>query len=179
MIAAGFYKAKAVTWALGETSTGKEQVAVEFALFDEEGVEGPHMTWFGYFTDNTTESTLKALRTCGWVGTDLSDLQGLDANEVQLVIEHETYDGKTRAKVRWVNPVGQGGLALKSQMDGAKAKAFAAKMRSRIAAFDQSAAVRPSAPSSVAMPAASRARSGVLSPEPPPFAESAPEDIPF
>lgn len=177
MIEPGFYKAKAVTWALGKASTGKEQVAVEFALYDADGVEGPHLTWFGYFTDNTFESTLKALRTCGWKGADLSDLQGLDANEVQLVIEHEVYDGKTRARVRWVNALNAGGLALKEQMDGAEAKVFAAKMRSHIAAFDQSTAVRPSVPSSVAMPAASRGRSAVLSPEPPPFAES--EDIPF
>jgi hypothetical protein len=140
MLDAGTYRAQAIEAALGETDTGKEQIAVRFRLLD---VEGQETTWYGYFTDKTLETTFKALRTAGWKGQDLSDLSdlcGQDTPEVNLVVEHETYENpqtgetKTRARVRWVN--GTGGLALKKALDPNKAKSFAARMKGKLAAFD-------------------------------------------
>jgi hypothetical protein len=137
ILEAGKYRAQAIEAALGETDTGKEQVAVRFRLLDAD----QEITWYGYFTDKTTESTFKALRTAGWKGQDLSDLTDLeaaDAPEVTLVIEHEAdQQGNMRAKVRWVN--GTGGLALKKALDPNKAKAFAARMKAQVLAFDQNA----------------------------------------
>jgi hypothetical protein len=130
----GTYRARSVEGALGQTSKGKEQVAVKFDLLD---FPGQSITWFGFFTEATTNSTFKALRTAGWKGTDLSELSDLsnpDAPEVYLVIEHETYEGKKTAKVRWVNSAG--GLALKARLEPEQAKAFAARMRDQLAAFD-------------------------------------------
>jgi hypothetical protein len=142
MLDAGNYRARAIEAALGETETGKEQVAVQFTLLD---LEGQTITWYGYFTDKTLETTFKALRTAGWKGQDLTDLTDLcapaETPEVTLVVEHETYtnpesgESKTRARVRWVN--GTGGLALKKALDPNKAKAFAARMRGQLAAFDR------------------------------------------
>jgi hypothetical protein len=142
MLDAGNYRARAIEAALGETETGKEQVAVQFQLLDLEQT----ITWYGYFTDKTLETTFKALRTAGWKGQDLTDLSDLcapaETPEVTLVVEHETYtnpetgESKTRARVRWVN--GTGGLALKKALDPNKAKAFAARMRGQLAAFDRS-----------------------------------------
>jgi hypothetical protein len=140
MLDAGTYRAQAIEAALGETDTNKEQIAVRFRLLD---VEGQEITWYGYFTDKTLETTFKALRTAGWKGQDLSDLSdlcGQDTPEVNLVVEHETYENpqtgetKTRARVRWVN--GTGGLALKKALDPNKAKSFAARMKGKLAAFD-------------------------------------------
>jgi hypothetical protein len=131
---AGTYRACALEGALGLTNTGKEQVAVKFDLLD---FPGQTITWYGYFTDNTTQSTFRGLRTAGWKGSDLSDLSDLSnpaGPEVYLVIERETYQGKTTAKVRWVNSAG--GLALKNAMVPEQAKAFAARMRDQLAAFD-------------------------------------------
>lgn len=130
------YRARATLWDLGETSTGKEQVAVEFVILTE-GADVERITWFGYFTEDTVDRTIESLRICGWTGTDLAELQGLEANEVELVIEDDTYEGKTRAKVRWVNK--PGGLALKAPLSGERKKAFAATMRDRVKAFDASA----------------------------------------
>ena len=134
MLDAGTYRAQAIEAALGETDTGKEQVAVRFRFLDVEG----EITWYGYFTDKTLETTFKALRSAGWKGQDLMDLSDLCAPastpEVYLVIEHEEYEGKTRARVRWVN--GAGGIALKKALDPNKAKAFAARMKGQIAALD-------------------------------------------
>jgi hypothetical protein len=149
MLDAGTYRAHAIEAALGETDTGKEQVAVRFALLDQENVE---ITWYGYFTEKTAPVTLRALRTAGWRGTDLMDLADLcnpeSTPEVFLVVEHETYEGKTSAKVRWVN--GAGGLALKKTLDPNKAKVFAARMRGQIAALDAQSKQNGSAPRSPA-----------------------------
>ncbi len=170
MLDAGTYRAKAIEAALGETETGKEQVAVRFQLLDS----AEQITWFGYFTEKTTESTFRALRTAGWKGQDLMDLADLcapaETPEVNLVVEHETYTNpetgqtKTQAKVRWVN--GTGGLSLKKALDPNKAKVFAARMKGQLAAFDRSAGT----PKPTAAPHAADA-------EPSPF--SGGEDIPF
>lgn len=133
MIEEGTYRARAVEAALGYTSNDTEQVAIDFELLDEE-LAGKHITWYGYFTDKTLETTLKSLRTCGWQSDDLSDLSGIDANEVFVVVAHEEdQEGNLRARVRWVNSSG-GGLALKTRMDEGAAKAFAERMRGHVLA---------------------------------------------
>ncbi len=134
ILEAGNYRARARDAQLGFTKGGKEQVGVKFDLLD---FPGKQITWFGYFTENTTQSTFRALRAAGWKGqdlSDLSDLQSPEGPEVLLVVEHETYEGKKIAKVRWVN--GASGPALKAAMPPDQAKVFAARMRDQLAAFD-------------------------------------------
>lgn len=136
----GRYRAKATEGALGESSNGNPQVAVCCELLDAE-YAGREITWFGSFSKNKgqgkktpLERTIETLRTFGWEGDDLSDLTGIDANEVNLVVEHEEYpegSGDWQAKVKWVN---RGGLALKAPMSPESAKAFAAKMRGEVIA---------------------------------------------
>lgn len=148
---AGTYRAKAVGAALCFTKAGAEQVAIEFELLD---CEGYRMTYFGTFGEKALEHTIKALRTCGWQGDDLSSYEGVDANEVSLVIEHEEWEGKVSAKIRWINPVGPGGAALKAPMAPDQAKAFAAKMRGAIIGLaGPRPAVKPAARPAAAGPA--------------------------
>lgn len=164
------YEARARTWGLGETSKGTEQVAVEFQILTE-GAEFNHITWFGYFTDKTYERTVESLRHCGWTGHDLTDLTGLDANEVELVIEDEDdEDGNPRARVRWVNR--KGGLALKAPLTGDKAKSFAASMRDKIKALDASAG-RPTQTATAKRPPVG---AHGLPPAPPPLSD---DDLQF
>lgn len=165
----GTYRAKAVRAELGETNTGNVQVGIAFQLTAEE-YSGQKLTWYGTFTDKAMPITLKALRTAGWKGEDVSDLSsigGPDAPEVDLVVENEEYQGQWRTKVKWVNAAG--GPMMKTALTGDKAKAFAAKMRGAVLAFDKAAGATKAAPSP---------RGGVLSPEPPPPSEGF-EDIPF
>lgn len=172
-VANGVYRARAVSAALGRTGTGKEQVAVTFQLMDSEGALGPMLTWFGYFTEQTFPRTVEGLRHCGWQGDDLSDLSGIDANEVSLVVENEEYEGKTYSKIRWVNAAGGGGVTLKEQLTDMEARAFGARMRGQVTALRQAASTprrAPSATSNRAQPAALRA------PEPPPHTD---DDLPF
>lgn len=163
----GTYKARAAQWDLGLTGTGKEQVAVMFELLDP-AFAGQRITWFGYFTEKALPITVKALRTMGWQGDDLLNLQGLDGNEVELVIANETYEGKTRPKVQFVNAVG-GGLSLATPMAPDQQRSFAAQMRMRIAAINAGEGAQKSAPKQRPSPASDRR------PEPPPITD----DIPF
>ena len=133
MIEAGTYEARPITAALGQTKGDKPCVGVEFELDT-----GAHISWFGYFTEKTTERTIESLRFCGWTGQDLDDLREIGSKDkltVQLVIEHEEYDGKTTAKVQWVNR--GGGLRLSKPLEGQAAKAFAAQMKGAVVAYDQ------------------------------------------
>jgi hypothetical protein len=170
MISAGTHRAVVGEGMLGKTGTGKEQVAVSLEVLDSVTDASEQMAWYGYFTDAAAEYTIKALRTMGWTGDDLADLSSIKGAEVAVVVEHEEYEGKTRAKVRWINPVGSGsGAILKEQMSEAEAKSFAAKMKGRIRAFDKLAGQ----PKNTGKP---NSRTGALSPEPPPIGA---DDLPF
>lgn len=134
MISQGTYRARPKSATLSVSGSGKEQVSVVFDLLDP-GFEGQTLQWWGYFSsDKAVEIAVKALRTCGWQGNDLQDLTSVDPEcEVELVVELEEYEGKTRPKVKWVNaPGGPTAPPLEAQ----KAKAFAASMKARIAALE-------------------------------------------
>ena len=132
----GTHAARALTAVLSETKKGDPQVVVDFQLLDIEG-QSPHIAWYGYFTDKTMDRTIETLRLCGWKGSDLNSLDGLGDNEVSIVLETEEYEGKARQKVQWVNRAG--GLAMANPLSADQAKAFAAKMRGAVLAFDQKA----------------------------------------
>lgn len=134
MIGEGTFKARGLEAELGTTDSGKEQVAVLLELLEGDD-QGKHITWYGYFTEATTDRTLEALRLLGWQGDDLSDLRGIDANEVYAVIIHDEYDGKVRAKVNFIN--GNAGIALKNKMSVGDAKAFAERMKGHVLAQRQ------------------------------------------
>lgn len=146
MIAEGNWKARATEAALGFSSKGTQQVAVDLVLLEGDDA-GKHITWYGYFSDATFERTIESLRTLGWEGDDLSNLTGIDKNDVYAVIEHEDdLQGQPRARVKWIN--GSGGLALKERMDAGQAKAFAAQMKGRVLALKQKGgAAAPKPPS--------------------------------
>lgn len=161
-LANGTYRAKATQGALGLTKTGSEQVGVLFRLVGE-GVEGKYITWYGYFTEKTIDRTIESLRICGWAGNDLEDLSGIDANEVELVVENEEWEGNWSPKVRWVNRAG--GFAMAAPLQATQAKAFAAKMKGAILAYDKKAGA-PAPKTNGQKPAPKPS----ASPEPPPIA---------
>lgn len=137
-IGEGKHRAKAKAWALGETGTGKEQIGICFDFLD---LPGEEMTWYGFFTDGTLERTIKSMRTCGWQGSDLTELDTLGTNEVTLVVEEEEYpegSGEFTLKVQWIN--GTGGLAMKKALDEGGIKSFAARMKAQILAVDPATA---------------------------------------
>lgn len=152
MIPRGTYKARAVEGALGKTGTGKEQVGVLLCITAGE-YEGTTITWYGYFTDKTIERTMEALRVLGWSTDDLSDLAGIDANEVSIVVDHEENDkGEVHARVKWIN--GGGSIAMKERLEAGAAKAFAARMKgAAIASRQKTSGGRPAATNGTRRPA--------------------------
>lgn len=161
MIAAGTYRAFAKAAELGFTSKGNPQIAVSLALINnEDEPTGETITWFGFFTDATKERTIESLRYCGWIGNDLSDLKGIGTLPVDVVIEHDTYEGKTRAKAQWINRPGGGVFKMEKPMDEAQKRKFAASMKAL-------AATVPAIPGAGVAKPASKPASGSSNGNPP------------
>jgi hypothetical protein len=133
LIPPGSYVAKARSWALGYTKTGKEQLAVSVELVEIEA--GLTRTWYGYFTDATQDKTLEVMEILGIELDALATGEGeLDA-EVSVVLGHEDdLDGVPRERIRWINRPGGGGVALKDRMDAGQAKSFADRLKGRVLA---------------------------------------------
>lgn len=132
MIPAATYPARATgEYELGVSNNGTEQVGVSFRITQGEHL-GTTLTWYGFFnTDENAQRAIKSLRACGWAGDDLSNLQGIDTNEVNIVVEIDEYEGQQRNKVAWVNGAG---VAMKNVMNDAQKKAFAARMKGLVLA---------------------------------------------
>jgi len=166
-----YVRSKAKSWALGESSTGKEQVAVSFPIPDGNGGER-HLAWYGYFTEATAERTIESLRHMGFEGDDLTRLEGLDKHEVELVIEDEEYEGKVHEKIQWINRAG--GALVKTPLEGEKLGSFAAQMKAKFRAFDANNGKRVNGKPGTTPKSAGG--SAPMSPEPPPLTDA---DLPF
>lgn len=140
----GTYRAKASGACVLGTSANKGTPFLELYFKVIEGeFAGQLVRWTGYFTENTSERTIQALLYCGWTGEDPSEfsdgaLHGLDANEVDVVVEMEEYekDGETRhaPRVQWVNRPG-GYLNTEAAMNTDAAKSFGDRMRGLVIAM--------------------------------------------
>lgn len=164
-----YLRSKAHDWTLGEHGDGG-MVAVSFKAKDTDGLE-KFMQWRGFFTEKTAERTIESLRAMGFEGDDISTLAerggGLDKNEVELVVEDEEYEGKTYARVQFINK--PRGAAVKTPLVGDKAKAFAASLKAKFHAHDAAAGKRVSTKPGTAAPQGGP-------PEPPPLTDA---DLPF
>jgi len=91
----------------GESSKqGTEYIAVTFAIEET----GQQLMAYLYLTPNTWKRTAESLRACGWSGTDFADFvksgaPGFGTAKVKVVVEHEEYQEKVRAKIKWVNRI--------------------------------------------------------------------------
>ena len=141
MVEQGRYKARANHWEVAEVeSTGSLYVAIRFQLSEYVHLE----VWAKRFlTPNAMQYTLDDLRKLGWQGDDLADIQGLNANEVEIVVAHEKYedrDGNERVTsvVKWINEIGRA-PSIKNTVAADKLKAFAASVRGEVVAHKQAA----------------------------------------
>lgn len=87
---------------------------------------GEHIDAYLYLSEKALARTEKSLRACGWVGDDVSELMrdGVDLKQVEVVVEEEEYNGKVRAKVKWIN-------AIRKAMEADKAKELAMSLRKK------------------------------------------------
>lgn len=174
-----YVRSKAKEWVLGESENGKAHIAISFHVKDPlDGVE-KFVGYRGFFTEATTERTIESLRYLGFEGDDLTQLVGLDKNEVELVIEDEEYtkEGEEQptlyTRVQWINQVR--GPSVKTKLEGDKLSSFAASMKGAFRAVDAAAGKRVNSTKPGA-PKASPPSAGPLGDEPPPLDG---KDIPF
>jgi hypothetical protein len=180
------YRAKGCDWQLNTAGTGNERISVLFEI-TQGPCEGQKRRWDGYFTEKAVERTFDSLRHCGWTGDNLGTLDGLDANEVEIVCsieeyaDRETGEARVREKVEWVNRPAR--INTRNQLSGGELEAFAARMRGPAVAHKQKYGATPNAPTPRPTSGPTRART----PEPrrPPTDDMDPEpphtddDIPF
>ena len=101
MIEPGTYVAtpvSAIYTLVGQNST--ECVKVLFRTDD-----GDEVMLDGWLTPKAAEHTFRKLRICGWRGDDVSAIEFDPEARVRIVVDHEEYNGKTYAKVTFVNPL--------------------------------------------------------------------------
>lgn len=97
MIEAGTYVAKVASKVISLTKKGDPQVVVTFNIKDKGSV-----TYFGYFSDKALPYTIKNLITLGLKGNNPAGEIEI-GKEVELVVDFETYEGKDRLKVKYIN----------------------------------------------------------------------------
>lgn len=122
-IQAGVYRIKGVAGSeqYGTTKNGNDQIVIDLEFLDI----GARASTFLIFSDKNAEYELKRLRALGWKGNDLTNLDGIDANEAEAEVKYETYDGKQQMKIQI--RTGGGRVVLKQQMDDKAKRAFGAK----------------------------------------------------
>lgn len=130
----------------GESKNGKQQVAINFEIITGEHA-GRHITWFGYFVPAAATRTIEALRYCGFRGDDLSTAPTQKLNQrVQIVVEHDEYQGRKSAKVKWVNRGGNGGVKLAKPYDAKAMRDLAQQLKATVSIIPEEAGPAKQAP---------------------------------
>lgn len=145
--------------ALSKAGTGTTQVAVLCEIVADGPYAGRRDTWHGSLTDANGQPmkafarTLESLEIMGWEGTGINDLRGIEKNEFDIVVQHDTYNNVTRAKFSFVNRAGGNGLAITAAMEPQVAAAFSANLKGLILATRASRGNSGAAPAGNKAPA--------------------------
>lgn len=126
MIEPGMYNAKILNYGVKQTKSGDAAPTIKFA------VGSNPVFWQGSWKEGKPrEISLEALITCGFKKESVRDLykfaDGLDSGlldiskEVNVTVEHETFDGKTYPRVSWINQAGAAGK-FKNAIDSGTTK---------------------------------------------------------
>jgi hypothetical protein len=140
-VSAGTYRGRAIagTEQYGTTSNGNDQIVLDLDLIDL----GEKVSTFLVFSDKSAPYSLERLRACGWKGDDLSNLSGIDANEVNVEVKYEMYQGDEKMKVQILTG---GGVVLKDKLDDKGRRAFAARYAKLAKATPTVSSVSPQSP---------------------------------
>jgi hypothetical protein len=116
----GKYPAKIIDFGIWKGKSGNPSAAVMFEYTTQAG-EVKQITWFGSFNGGAREITVETLLRMGFTGTNGAELNKGNGsgvlnqaeNAFEIVLENDTYNGKTTCKVRYVNLPGGGGFREK------------------------------------------------------------------
>lgn len=122
-IAAGTYRGRGIAGSeqYGSTSNGNDQIVIDIDLPDI----GEQVSTFLVFSEKSAPYSIQRLRALGWQGTDLARLDGIDANEVDVEIRYEMYQGQEKMKVEI--RTGGGRVQIQNAYDEKSKRGFAAK----------------------------------------------------
>lgn len=138
LISKGRHMARPVSIQFGYAGEDdKPQAAVLFDLVgDQDPYNGWSITAFCFLHDKSWERSIESFRNMGWTGDDLEELPALCESgqlaDVEIVVDHEAYQGEWQAKVKWINKPGGGAVKLKKPMEGSALKNFASQMRGKV-----------------------------------------------
>lgn len=94
----GFFQGRAVKESVqfGESSKGTPELVFAMRMKVDDGTqEAPTRL---YFSPDSAPFSFARLRELGWEGKDLTDLTGIDKNEVSVRVWQDTYEGKPQIK---------------------------------------------------------------------------------
>lgn len=139
LIPEGIYKARATTnWALSETSKGTPYAHVEFEILNG-AAKGRTITKDFFFSEKAWKKSVESLRACGWQGDDVSNLAGVERNEVVCKVVHELVtdkDGAPRTDDEghaiYRNTIAWVGEDRTKPMEASKLSSFRELMRARL-----------------------------------------------
>lgn len=125
-------------------SKEKQTPYIQIRFTVEEGVdEGKEITWFGYLSEKAIYRTIEVLVAAFGFSGNLNDLYTgkitFDGMQARITTEIETYAGKDRCKVKWLNPAAYSGPPA---IDDSTAKMLIAGLNNR--AMAAAAAARAS-----------------------------------
>ncbi|MBE2178892.1 MAG: hypothetical protein IAE97_00265 [Chthoniobacterales bacterium] len=143
----------------GEAGENKTPyIRIPCIVLDAGDQQGKEIVWQGWLTDAAFDRTVETLcKVFGWDGDMFALTDGqytFDGLECEIVAESETYQGKPRIKVAWLNQLGGGGGKamegdkLKGLLDrlGRKSMAIAKRVRTEPGAKPAGARSERSAP---------------------------------
>lgn len=96
---AGRYKVTITEATVAPNNKGETQARVTFATD-----RGETITWYGGMaSDKAFGYTVKQLTNAGWTSDDFADVGMIAGAEVEIVVEDDEYQGKTRQRVKYIN----------------------------------------------------------------------------
>jgi hypothetical protein len=117
MIEPGYYDARLVDYGLTKSKAGLPMAFLKFEFTDDHGGL-QSLSYFGSFKEGkAAEITCEALAVCGWTTNNPADLaKGIESGVlkkgavVSITVEMNTWEGKTSPRIKYINPIGSGGV---------------------------------------------------------------------
>lgn len=134
---------------MGEKSTPCIRIPV---VVVEDGFEKTAI-WRGWLTEKAMDNTIRTLAKVFGFNGDLDALangkESFAGKPCQIVTEIETYEGKDRLRIKWINPAG----ASAPTMDAEKVQSIISKLTSRAKAVAKAELAEQGKPVASAKPA--------------------------
>lgn len=152
--------------------------AIRLKLVVAEGEQaGRSIDYYAWLSDGAVDNSIRTLsQAFGWDG-DLVALQNgenpFSGKDVEIVVEMESYNGKMRTKVKWLNAIGGGSRASSNETREVESLVQKLARRAKAIAAETKGGA---APQSASAPAPARAPRVVKASDPIEYQD---DDIPF